>query len=29
MNIARQVSSNEVADTNLLREAQRELGMRK
>jgi NitT/TauT family transport system substrate-binding protein len=28
MNITRQVSSNEVADTNLLREAQRELGIR-
>ena len=29
MNITRQVSLNEVADTALLREAQRELGMRK
>jgi NitT/TauT family transport system substrate-binding protein len=29
MNITRQVSSNEVADINLLREAQRELGLRK
>ena len=29
VNITRQVSSNEVADTNLLREAQRELGIRK
>jgi hypothetical protein len=29
MNITRQVSLNEVADTNPLREAQRELGMRK
>jgi hypothetical protein len=29
MNITRQVSVNEVSDTNLLREAQRELGVRK
>jgi hypothetical protein len=29
MNITRQVSLNEVADTTLLHEAQRELGMKK
>jgi hypothetical protein len=29
MNIARQVALNEVSDTNPLREAQRELGIRK
>ena len=29
MNITRQVSLNEVADTNPLREAQRELGIKK